>query len=284
MHEVLKGKKVLVVDDLATARLVVSIVLRQNGVHVVEAGSAEQAIQMAEREAIDAFVLDIQMPGAGGIELCRAIRSMDRYRNTPVIFMTMDQQEFLQQALEAGGNDFIEKPVDALVLRARLSSQLQKAGYLREVELVSLSLQRYVSPRTELIARAYAATGVLPPPTQQEICVLFSDVRGFTELSQELEPQTLFQVLSEHLAAQVTTVYGHGGYVDKFAGDGIMAVFDGEDMTLKCCLCALDILEASKRRVEEEGLRISQLGIGIHKGSAIMGNLGSAQQLDYTLV
>ena len=92
----------------------------------------------------------------------------------------------------------------------------------------------------------------------------------------------LAQDLEQHLGSQVNIVHQHGGYIDKFAGDGLMAVFDGEDRALKCCLCALDILDATKEHVEE--LKIHQLGIGIHAGSVIVGNLGSSKRLDYTLI
>jgi adenylate cyclase len=285
MYEILVDKKILVVDDLATVRRLVHGVLAQNLAQILEADCAEQALQIANTDSIDAFLLDIQLPGTNGIELCRAIRAIDRYRNTPVIFVTaMDERRTLQQALEAGGDDFIPKPIDPVVLRARLGNLFQKTEYLRQIELFSLSLHRYVSPRTEEMARIYAKTGILPPPKTLEVSVLFTDVRGFTELSQQLAPSALFQGLSEHLAAQVSLVYTHGGYVDKFAGDGMMAVFDGADMVLKSCLCALDILEFSRDRNQQQGGKIHQLGMGIHKGSAMIGNLGSAEHLDYTLV
>ena len=285
MHEILNGKTVLVVDDTANIRVIVSDVLGRTGMRVLEADCAEQAIQIAGEQSIDAFLLDLKLPDMNGFELCRALRAIDRYRGAPIIFVSaVDQREILPWALEAGCDDFIHKPIHAMVLRARLGNLLQKAAYLRQVELMSLSLQRYVSPRTEEIAKIYATTGVLPAPRQQEVCVLFSDVRGFTEMSQEMEPGALFDVLSEQLSAQVGLVYKHGGYVDKFAGDGMMAAFDGEDMALKCCLCALDILDMSRNRAAREASKISQVGIGIHKGLATIGNLGSAEHFDYTLV
>jgi len=274
-----------VVDDQATIRKIVKGVLVHSSALVLEASCAEQAIRIAREERIHAFLLDIQLQDSNGIELCRALRGMDNYRNTPIMFVTaMDERRTLQQALEAGGDDFIPKPIYPVILRARLSNLFQKTEYLRQIELISLSLHRYVSPRTEEMARIYAKTGVLPPPREHEVCVLFTDVRGFTELSQQLEPDVLFQVLSEHLAAQVSLVYTQGGYVDKFAGDGMMAVFDGEDMALKSCLCALDILEFSRDRIEQQGGKIHQLGMGIHRGHAMIGNLGSSEHLDYTLV
>jgi len=285
MYRALTDKTILVVDDLATIRRLIYGFLKQNGARVLEADCAEEAIRLATEHSIDGFLLDVNLGSTSGIELCRAIRAMDKYRTAPIIFVTsLDESEALQEALDAGGDDFIHKPIHPAILRARLNSLLQKTAYLRQVELMSLSLHRYVCPRTEQIARVYATTGILPAPKRHEVCVLFTDVRGFTELSQQLDLETLFRALSEHLAAQVSLVYKHGGYVDKFSGDGMMAVFDGEDMALKSCLCALDILDFSNQRLQQEATKIHQLGMGIHKGEAMIGNLGSYEHLDYTLV
>jgi class 3 adenylate cyclase len=285
MDEILNGKTILVVDDTAVTRMLISDMLALSGVRILEADSGERAIQMAGEHLVDAFLLDIRLPDMNGIELCRAIRAIERYKSAPIVFVTsMDQREILQWALEAGSDDFIQKPVHAMVLKTRLGNLLQKADYLKQLELMSLSLRRYVSPRTEEIARIYATTRMLPAPRQEEVCVLFSDARGFTEMSQEMEPEALFDMLSEHLAAQVELVYNHGGYIDKFSGDGIMAAFDGENMARKCCLCALEILDLSRDQAAQKGSKIARLGMGMHKGLATVGNLGSREHLDYTLI
>jgi len=285
MDEILKGKAVLVVDDTAVSRVLGADILTTSEMTVLEADSGEQALLQADKHAIDAFLLDIRLPDMNGIELCRALRALPRYRDTPVIFVTaMDQREVLQWALEAGADDFIQKPLHAMVLRKRLGNLLQKAAYLREAELMNLSLQRYVSPRTERMARDFAVTGKLPAPRRQEVCILFSDARGYTEMSQELEPEDLFEILSRRLADQVKLVYLHGGYVDKYSGDGIMAVFDGEDLTRNCCRCALGILEGANGSPGREGAGAIELGLGVHRGYAMVGNLGSEEHLDYTVI
>ncbi len=285
MEEILKGKTVLVVDDTNVARMVAADMLKGAGVSVVEAESGAMARQCALDGNIDAFLLDIRLPDVNGIELCRELRSMPRYRSAPIVFVTaIDEREVLQWALEAGADDFIQKPLHAMVLRRRLANLLQKAAYLGQVESMSLCLGRYVSPRTQEIARLYATTRSLPAPERQEVCVLFSDAREFTEMSQSLEPETVFAILSEHLAAQVDLVYRHGGYIDKYSGDGIMAVFDGEGMAQKCCACALDIIDFSRALAGLKRPGAIRLGIGIHQGEAMVGNLGSNDHLDYTLV
>ena len=278
MDDVLKGRTVLLVDDTAVSRVVAADILAGSGISVVEADSGEQALQMAGALAIDAFLLDIRLPDMNGIELCRALRAIPRYRDAPVIFVTaIDQREVLQWALEAGADDFIQKPLHAMVLRNRLGNLMQKADYLRKVESMSLSLRRHVSPRTEEIARVYATTGALPSPRKQEVCVLCSDVRGLVESGQDLVQETVFGTLSAQLASQAELVYKHGGYVDKYAGDGIVAVFDAAEMAPSACRCALDILE---RAAGSPGAT----GLGIHKGIAMIGNLGSRDHLDYAVV
>lgn len=285
MDEILNGKTVLVVDDTAVGRVVASDILRTAGVTTLEAESGEQALKVASENAVDAFLLDVRLPDMNGIELCRALRSMERYRGAPIIFVTaLDQREVLQWAVEAGSDDFIQKPLHAMVLRRRLGNLLEKAAYLKQVESMSLSLRRYVSPRTQEIAHLYATTRSLPAPSRKEVCILFSDARGFTEMSQELEPESVFEILSGHLAAQVDLVYQHGGDIDKYSGDGIMAVFDGENMARKCCRCALAILDRSKELADLQGPGAIRLGIGIHQGFAMVGNLGSSDHLDYTFI
>lgn len=278
MDEILKGRTVLVVDDTAVSRVLGADILSTSEMKVLEAESGEQALQQAELHAVDAFLLDIRLPDMNGIELCRALRAMPRYRDTPIIFVTaIDQREVLQWALEAGADDFIQKPLHAMVLRKRLGNLLQKADYLRQAESLHLALRRHVSPRTEEIAREFAKTGVLPPPRRQNVCVLFSDVRGFMEAGRDQAPEALFGMLSARLAAQAEAVYRHGGYVDKYAGDGIVAVFDQDEMAKQACRCALDILEAAAERA-------GGTAIGVHLGPAMVGNLGTSEHLDYSVV
>ena len=285
MDEILRGKAVLVVDDTAVNRMVAADILSAAGITVLEADSGEQALQRARDTVIDAFLLDVRMGDMNGIEVCRALRAMGAYRNTPIVFVTaVDQREVLQWAMEAGADDYIQKPLHAMVLRRRLANLIQKATSIRQAELMNLSLQRYVSPRTEEMARTYATTGELPAPRRQEVCVLFSDARDFTEMSQDLEPEAVFEILSDHLAGQVDLVYRHGGYIDKYSGDGIMAVFDGGDMASKACRCALDLLDRTKDLPALHGPSALKFGIGIHRGYAMVGNLGSAEHLDYTVV
>jgi DNA-binding response OmpR family regulator len=140
MDDILNGKTLLVVDDTALARLLIAETFGRSGALLVESSSAEQALQIAGERAIDAFLLDVRLPDMNGIELCRALRAMETYRVAPVVFVTsIDEREILQWALEAGADDFIQKPVHGMVLRRRVANLLQRAAYIRQVESIGAS-------------------------------------------------------------------------------------------------------------------------------------------------
>jgi adenylate cyclase len=218
----------------------------------------------------------------GGIELCKRLRAMERFKLTPIMFVTASGEDLnVSEAFAAGCDDFVEKPFNHLILRARLKGRLERMKYFHLVERTRETLQRYLSVRTLQMVETAARTGVIPSPEERDLAICFTDIRGFTAYSEDTEPARLFDVLSSHLSDQVTLVHQHGGYVDKFGGDGIMAIFDSDKMVLESCLCALDIIEQGKTRSGSSSL---PLGIGIHRGRATIGNIGSPEHLDYSAI
>lgn len=275
----------LVVDGLSTARKALGQQLQDIGCAVVEAGDAESALELLLDDTIDACLLDTELPGMSGFELCRRLRAMERFRHVPLLFVTAeDEAGVVGDAFAAGGDDVVIKPVAGEVLAARLQHHLGRLAVVRELDTTQRNLNLYLCPRTQKMAQQQAHSGQAPGPEVREVCVLFSDVRGFTQTSQELDPQLLFNVLSEHLGAQVHSVYRYGGYIDKFSGDGIMAVFDGPDMAVNSCRCALKIMEYAQQQAQQAVAPLHQIGIGIHQGPVMIGNIGTERQLDYTVI
>ena len=279
------ARKILIVDDEAAIRSILRNVIEAEDYEVLENRNGEEALLTAARNEIDAFLLDIDLNGMSGIELCRALRAMDRYRLTPIMFVTGNEEgSVLEEGFRAGCNDFLIKPVQAAILRARLKGHLERMEYFSELEKVRRNLGRYVSTRTKAIVESYSRTGKLPAPQESEVCICFTDIRGFTALSEEMESRTLFSILSKYLAEQVELVYQYGGYIDKFGGDGVMAIFDGPDMAIRSCLCALRMMDSARILSEGEDERIRQIGVGIHMGRVIIGNIGSSEHLDYSAI
>jgi adenylate cyclase len=244
--------------------------------NVFHVASVDQMLTTAAANRIDAFILD-------GIGFCRAIRSFDRRRSTPVIFLT-DNEQTIDDALSSGADDFIVKPASPSVVRARLKTHFQRAENSRQAEWLRSVLERYLPKRTLDMIESASATGTLPPPQEQDLAICFTDMRGFTAFSEETEPSRLFSIVSAFLADQVQIIHEFGGYVDKFGGDGVMAIFDGPEMVAQSCLCALSILESA--RVKGGGLSgdMRGFGVGIHTGRAVVGNIGSPEHLDYSAI
>jgi len=120
---------------------------------------------------------------------------------------------------------------------------------------------------------------------------LFTDVRGFTALSEKLEPEQVTYIMNKALTAQVAAVQKHGGMVDKFIGDALFAVFgaplDLENHEEKAILCALDMranMAKLNKELEEQGLDPVEIGCGINSGYAVIGNMGSETRFDYSCV
>ncbi len=279
------AKTVLVVDDDRLTRTVIERILLADGYRVEQADHGQKCLFLSLQRDIDAFLLDLSMPGMNGVEVCRRLRAMERYRLTPIIIVTAnDDPARLREVFDAGADDYIIKPVGTVTLQARLKGHLQKMDFFHEMKRIRENLNRYISTRTQSMVEAYSVTGVLPAPEEVEVCVVFTDVRGFTALSQELEATILFHKLSRHLGMQVDCVYRHGGYIDKFGGDGLMAVFDSPDRARRACHCALEILGLT--RMDQAGANAPRMevGIGVHMGPVLIGNIGSEDHLDYSAI
>ena len=120
---------------------------------------------------------------------------------------------------------------------------------------------------------------------------LFTDVRGFTAMSESLEPEQVALVMNKALTVQQKAVQKHGGMVDKYIGDAMMAIFnaplDLENHEQKAVDCALDMQQGMlflNDELEKEGLPPIDIGIGINTGEAVVGNMGSETRFDYTAI
>jgi adenylate cyclase len=126
---------------------------------------------------------------------------------------------------------------------------------------------------------------------KRELTVLFSDIRGFTTLSERLTPEQLVQLLNDYLTPMTDIVFDNGGTLDKYMGDAIMAFFGAPvnqpDHALRACRTACQMLEGLailKARLAAEGLPPIEIGIGLNSGPMVVGNMGSHSRFDYTVM
>ena len=120
---------------------------------------------------------------------------------------------------------------------------------------------------------------------------LFTDVRGFTSMSESLPPEQVTYIMNKALTAQQAAVQKYGGMVDKYIGDAMMAIFnapldqaDHEEQAIDCGLQIIENMEALNQEMKQEGLPEITIGIGINSGNAVIGNMGSESRFDYTAI
>ena len=212
------GVRVLIVDDEPAIRFVVRKCLSIHDISVIEAENGAMALEMLERHRPDLVLMDVDMPVMNGMEACRRVRAHATLGQTPLVFLAGSDDDGRQiDGLLAGADDFVAKPFTPGLLLARISTQLRRRRIELEIERMYDVVRRYVPLPVRERADRQAVERV-------NATVLFSDLRGFTATSVAQQPEQVFAAISEVLTAQTDAVVRHHGYVDKFSGDGMLAV------------------------------------------------------------
>jgi class 3 adenylate cyclase len=121
----------------------------------------------------------------------------------------------------------------------------------------------------------------------KDLTFLFTDIRGFTTLSEGKSPDEVVNILNRYLDLQTEIILGNGGDIDKFVGDEVMAVFDGEEKELhasRACLAIIRAMQEEKNKQEAANLPVVEIGIGIHSGEAVFGSMGARERMDFTCI
>lgn len=156
---------------------------------------------------------------------------------------------------------------------------------------IAQTLSKYLSPE---MTRYFIESGINPTAEigkKQELTILFSDIRGFTSLSESLSPEVLVGLLNEYLAQMTSLIFLNKGTLDKFIGDAVMAFWgapgkcdEHAELAVQTAMEMVRTLKVINESWIKKGLNPISIGIGINTGSVIVGNIGSEMRLDYTVI
>lgn len=144
-------------------------------------------------------------------------------------------------------------------------------------------MEKFVSTSTLNMIRQADEGGVQLGGERKNVTVFFSDIRGFTSFSEKVDPEEVIGMLNLCLSKQAKLVLKFNGAIDKYVGDELVAVFEGENMVDNSVLCAVEI-QKEMQRLNEDVLHDIRIGIGINTGMVVMGNMGSNERMDYTVL
>ncbi|CAA9318330.1 MAG: Adenylate cyclase, partial [uncultured Gemmatimonadaceae bacterium] len=196
---------------------------------------------------------------------------------------------------QALSHRFDEEDLDFIIAFAGIAGVALENGEfaerIRREALVRSNFERYFSPA---IAARIAATpdgAAALAGDRRPVAVLFTDVRGFTPLSESLAPEAIATLLTEYFTVMAECVFRHGGTLDKFLGDGLMALWgaplaapDDADRAVRAAVEMMGALDLLNERWAAEGRPTLATGIAINYGEAFAGNIGSTRRMEYTVI
>ena len=312
---------ILVVDDVPDNVEILQSRLESQGYEVITAGDGEAALTVVRDRLPDLVLLDIMMPKLDGISTVRQLKSDAALPFMPVILVTAraDAKDVIA-GIEAGGDDYLTKPVDHAALMARVRAMLRikalhdtvqeqarrledQAGELAlwnkdlearvqaqlgQIERMG-ALKRFLAPQLAELIIARGEDSVLATH-RRDIVVVFGDLRGYTAFAETAEPEELLDLLNAYHAAAGPIVTRWEGTLDHFSGDGIMVFFNDPmpcpDPAERALRMAIDMREALlELQVEwrRRGRAIG-FGLGIAQGYATLGQIGYAERVGYTAI
>ncbi len=292
--------KILAVDDEPDFELLIKQrfrrQIRDEEFEFRFARHGEEALTALSAEPdIDLMLLDINMPVMDGLTLLTELRER-RSQVRAIIVSAYGDMTNLRTAMNRGAFDFVTKPVDLSDLEITVRKALANIAELREMDRLRMAaerarnnLSRYFSPNVvELLAAQDEPLGAI---RRETVAVLFADIVGFTRTAETMAPEGVLALLRDFHARMTAEIFASGGTVDKYIGDGIVAVFgvpsaESNDAAhaLDCAYRMHDALERWNDERTQSGDARLDIGIGLNYGPAVLGDVGSRYSMSFTVI
>jgi len=272
--------QLLVVDDDRTIQILLTKLLSLQNYKIKTAYNGVEAWKLIQTHDFDLILTDIMMPEMDGYQLTEKIRQKYPATELPVILATAKNSiADLMKGFEVGANDYVTKPFSRNELLARIKTHIQLAK-LNEAygRFVPYEFLRFLGKESIVDVK-------LGDQTEQRMTILFSDIRLFTELSESMTPQENFNFLNSYLSRTSPIIRKHHGFIDKYVGDAIMALFpQSADDALNAAIEMKQHLSEYNTYRQSAGYRPISIGIGLHTGRLILGTIGEEKRMDTTVI
>jgi adenylate cyclase len=305
--------RILVVDDVPENLRLLEAVLAPRGYEVVSATDGRAALELVESANPDLVLLDVVMPQMDGYAVCRRLREREETAVLPVIMITSSTGPEKTQAIEAGADDFIQKPFNHHELLTRVRSLLRIKRYhdtikAQATELLELNrtleervrtqveelerlrrLRRFLSPQLANAIVSSSDESILSSHRRQ-VAMFFADLRGWTSFVDAVEPEELMRVLGEFHDAIGGLVKRFDATVGFLEGDGVQLFFNDPIEVPDAALQAVRLGCALREEMAELTPRWRKrgydlgLGAGIALGYATCGEVGFEGRSDYAAI
>jgi class 3 adenylate cyclase len=304
--------RILVVDDLPANVRLLEAILEPAAYSVLSASSGPEALELVVTELPDLVLLDVQMAGMNGYEVCRRIRENETTALLPVVMVTSHDSEARIDGIRAGADDFVTKPLDQqeLLLRVRSLVRIKRyhdtiAAQAGELAEWNQTLEARVAEQVEELARMARLRRFLSPTLaevgmergesvleshRRELAVLFADLRGWTDFSAATEPEEVMSVVGSYHEAVGELISKYDATVGWFAGDGLMVWFNDpvpcDEPAGQAVRMAVEMREAMAALTAAWRKRGHELdfSIGVALGYATIGRIGFEGRYDYGAV
>lgn len=277
---------ILVVDDNRMNRLMLARGLEQQGHEVAFAENGRQALELLSQLNFDLILLDIEMPEMNGYQVLAELAADVHWRQIPVIMISaVEEIDSVVKCIEMGAADYLNKPFNPTLLKARVSSCLEKKRLQDEQRAL---FRRFATDEVadELLNSGFSLGGRLVEAT-----VLFSDIRSFTTIAESQTPEDTIELLNSYFSLMIDAIVNEGGIVNQIIGDGLMSIFGAplplEDHRQRAVRAAREMIELidffNQEQAQLNRVQI-KIGIGIASGAVVAGYVGTQRRATYTCV
>jgi len=228
----------------------------------------------------DLLIVDAVISPVNGYELCQTIRRFFSANELPIILVDdKENQPDWQKIQSYRINDYWTKPIDPNEMFARINPYLQ-------LTQINANCNRFIpSKLLQILGYTNLSEAQLGDCVERDMTIMFADIRSFTTLSEKMSPQENFDFINNYFKKVVPTIRQHNGFVDKYIGDAIMAVFpEKAEEALDAAIEMQKQIAIYNGKQQEQGSLPISVGMGLHNGSLMLGTIGEEQRMEATVI